>query len=142
MCKVYVLSPDAPWLAKVAQIEVEGLVIHPIPCSDDLRTCIERLPPADPKALLLIDRMLPGDLGQGVTLARQKGWRRVVAIGAAAYFSDMRAAHQAGAEDYWTKCDCGVSGIVHHLRAWLKGNRSIQDADAEGARERAYGSAS
>jgi hypothetical protein len=49
---VYALSQDRFWREAVAKVTIKDVVIKPIQCPDGYPDCLERLPKADPEALL------------------------------------------------------------------------------------------
>jgi len=102
--QVYALGQDAYWLKAVAGIADESISVKPIHCTEDYPECLDRLPQADRKALILVDATGQPDVAAVVRWLREQGWRYVIVVAADPSWEDARAVLREGsAYDYWEK---------------------------------------
>jgi len=102
--QVYALGRDAYWLQAVARIADEAITVEPIRCPAAYPECLERLPTADRRALLLVDATGQPDVVGIVRGLRERGWQYVVVVAADPSWEEARAVLRGTVgHDYWEK---------------------------------------
>lgn len=101
---IYALSQDRYWLKALAQAADVGVTVKPIECPEGYPDCLEGLPPADPKALLLLDATGQSDVAILARLLRARGWPHIVVVAADPCSQEARSVlRERVADDYWRK---------------------------------------
>ncbi|UCC65449.1 MAG: hypothetical protein JSV36_10570 [Anaerolineae bacterium] len=101
---IYALSQDPFWLDAVAQAAATGVQVEPIPCPDGYPDCLQRLPEANPEALLLLDATGQEDVPFLARRLRERGWQHIVVVAADPCSKEARdVLKEQVARDYWTK---------------------------------------
>lgn len=109
---------DAYWLKAMAMIADEAVTVEPIQCPANYLECLDRLPEADPEALLLVDTTGQPNIEAVVRRLRKQGWRYIVVVAAVPYWRETHAVLEAGAYDYWRKSyDPAI--IRQNVEQWL-----------------------
>jgi hypothetical protein len=98
------MGQNTHWLDAVATIAVPDVLVERIECSEGFPECLAHMPPAEPRALLLVEAVLHVDMADLVRELRARGWQYVVVVAADPQESEARALLRNGlAFDYWIK---------------------------------------
>jgi len=103
----------------VAEIADEAVTVEPIQCPASYLECLDRLPEADPEALLLVDATRQPNIEAVVRRLDKQGWRYVVVVAADPHCRGTYAVLDAGAYDYWPKSYTPAI-IRQSVEGWLR----------------------
>lgn len=123
--QIYALGRDRYWLEAIGQVASERITIHSILCPEHIPECLERLPAADAKALLLLDATNQADVARTVRYLRLGGWQYIVVVAADPSWKEARNVLRPGlAYDYWDKSYNvpAIRSYVDNCLAELEGN--------------------
>lgn len=125
---VYAVGHDAHWLRAVAGLSDDQVTVEAILCTEEMS--LDRLPPADPAALLLLDATGLSDVAGTVRRLWERGWRQVAVVAADPSWREAHAVFLAVPEyDYWGKSyDPGA--IRNAVREYLRSRQQGLSRDA------------
>ena len=102
--RVIAIGRDPYWLNAVAAAAWPAVTVETIACPDAYPACLDHLPPADARALLLVDATGHADVAAVTHTLRSRGWRYAVVVAADPSTREARAVlREGGAYDYWPK---------------------------------------
>jgi hypothetical protein len=102
--QVYAWGQDEYWLKAVMKAADKAVRVEPILCPARCLEYLDRLPEADPEALMLVDATRQPDISAVVQSLRDQGWRYVVVVAADPSWKEARAVLRGTVGyDYWEK---------------------------------------
>jgi hypothetical protein len=101
---VWAMGQDRYWLETVQRALDDPALAKIVDCPGSVADCLDRLPPAEDRALLLVDASGQHDIVRIVQALRDAGWRYVVVAAADPSVKEARAILRGGlGYDYWKK---------------------------------------